>query len=102
VRGRFRANNSDAVRRAALNGHGIAVLSHLLVADDISAGRLRTLMPAFPPARFPLTVLYPSRRNLPPRVRAVIEYLSEIVQADPAMRDDTDVWSTSHTQVPGD
>jgi hypothetical protein len=27
VRGRFRANNSNAVRRAALNGHGIALLS---------------------------------------------------------------------------
>ena len=101
VRGRFRANNSDAVRRAALNGHGIALLSHLLVADDISAGRLRVLMPAFPPARFPLTVVYPSRRNLPPRVRAVIEYLSEIVQADPAMRDDGDVRPASHTEVYG-
>src|SRR5262249_36415292 len=51
VRGRFRANNSDAVRRAALAGHGIALLSHLLVVEDISAGRLRVLMPAFPPAR---------------------------------------------------
>jgi DNA-binding transcriptional LysR family regulator len=102
VRGRFRANNSDAFRRAALTGHGIALLSHLLVGDDISAGRLRILMPAFPPARLPLTVVYPSRRNLPPRVRAVIEYLNEIVQADPAMRDDTDVRSTLHTEAPGD
>jgi len=101
VRGRFRANNSDAVRRAALNGHGIALLSHLLVADDISGGRLRVLMPAFPPARFPLTVVYPSRRNLPLRVRAVIEYLSEIVQADPAMRDDGNVRAASHTEVYG-
>jgi DNA-binding transcriptional LysR family regulator len=91
VRGRFRANNSEAVRRAALNGHGIALLSHLLVADDISAGRLRVLMPAFPPARFPLTMVYPSRRNLPPRVRTVIEYLSEVVQADPAMKNDGDM-----------
>jgi DNA-binding transcriptional LysR family regulator len=101
VRGRFRANNSDAVRRAALDGHGIALLSHLLVADDISGGRLRVLMPAFPPARFPLTVVYPSRRNLPLRVRAVIEYLIEIVQADPAMRDDGDVRAASHTEVYG-
>ena len=101
VRGRFRANNSDAVRRAALNGHGIALLSHLLVADDISAGRLRVLMPAFPPERFPLTVVYPSRRNLPPRVRAVIEYLSEIVQADPAQRDDGAVPAVPHSEVSG-
>jgi len=101
VRGRFRANNSEAVRRAALIGQGIALLSHLLVADDIGAGRLRVLMPAFPPARFPLTVVYPSRRNLPPRVRAVIEFLSEIVQADPATRDVGDVRAASHTEVSG-
>jgi DNA-binding transcriptional LysR family regulator len=101
VHGRFRANNSEAVRRAALNSQGIALLSHLLVADDIAAGRLRVLMPAFPPARFPLTVVYPSRRNLPPRVRVVIEYLSEIIQADPAQRDDGDLRAVSHSEVYG-
>ncbi len=91
VRGRFRANNAEAVRRATLNGLGISLLSHLLVAEDIGAGRLHILMPAFPPLRFPLTVIYPSRRNLPPRVRAVIEFLTELVQADPATRDAGDV-----------
>jgi DNA-binding transcriptional LysR family regulator len=101
VRGRFRSNNSEAVRHAALNGHGIALLSHLLVAEDIKSDRLRVLMPSFLPARFPLTVVYPSRRNLPPRVRAVIDYLSETVQADPAMRDDGRVQATSHSEVFG-
>ena len=91
VRGRFRANNGEAVHRAALNGHGIALLSHLLVGDDIGAGRLRVLMPAFAPARFPLTAVYPSRRNLPPRVRVVIDYLCDLIKADPAMRDPGDV-----------
>jgi DNA-binding transcriptional LysR family regulator len=89
------------VRRAALHGHGIALLSHLLVAEDIKAGRLQVVMPAYAPARFPLTVVYPSRRNLPPRIRAVIEFLSQLVQADPAMREDSDVRSTSHIEVPG-
>jgi DNA-binding transcriptional LysR family regulator len=101
VRGRFRSNNSEAVRHAALNGHGIALLSHLQVAEDIKSDRLRVLMPSFLPARFPLTVVYPSRRNLPPRVRAVIDYLSETVQADPAMRDDGRVQATSHSEVFG-
>jgi DNA-binding transcriptional LysR family regulator len=58
-------------------------------------------MPAFPPARFPLTVVYPSRRNLPPRVRAVIEFLSEIVQADPATRDDGEARTMPHNEVSG-
>jgi len=85
VRGRFRTNNADAVRRATLDGRGIALLSHFLVAEDIQAGRLRSLMPAFPPLRLPLSVVYPSRRNLPPRVRTVIEFLTELLRADPEM-----------------
>lgn len=91
VRGRFRANNAAAVRRAVLDGRGIALLSHLLLADDIRAGHLLTLMPAFPPLRFPLHVIYPSRRNLPPRTRIVIEFLTELIRSDPAMTNVGDV-----------
>jgi hypothetical protein len=39
----------------------------------------------FPPLRFALSIVYPSRRNLPPRTRIVIDYLTEVLQADPAM-----------------
>ena len=91
VRGRFRANNAEAVHRATLDGRGITLLSHLLVADDIRSGRLRSLMPGFRPLRFPLTVVYPSRRNLPPRVRTVIEFLTELLHADPEMTGDGEV-----------
>jgi DNA-binding transcriptional LysR family regulator len=85
VRGRFRANNAGAVYRAVLSGRGIAMVSHLLVLEDIQKGRLQSLMPEFPPRSFPLSVVYPSRRNLPLRTRAVIEFLTELVRADPAM-----------------
>jgi DNA-binding transcriptional LysR family regulator len=87
VHGRFRANNAVAVRRAALDGLGVAQLSHLMVEDDLRAGRLQALLPDFPPLRVPLSVVYPSRRNLPPRTRAVIEFLAELFRADPATRD---------------
>jgi DNA-binding transcriptional LysR family regulator len=83
VRGRFRANNAMAVYRAVLDGRGIAQVSHLLALEDIQKGRLQALMPEFPPRRFPLSVVYPSRRNLPLRTRAVIEFLIEVVRADP-------------------
>ncbi|HEX3418756.1 MAG TPA: substrate binding domain-containing protein [Stellaceae bacterium] len=72
VRGWFRANNAAAVQRAAPAGHGIAMLSHLLVSEDIEKGRLRRLLPEYPSRRFPLYIAYQSRRGLPPRTRAVI------------------------------
>jgi DNA-binding transcriptional LysR family regulator len=87
VRGRFRANNAAAVYRAVLEGRGVAQVSHLLALEDIQKGRLQSLMPEFPPMRFPLSVVYPSRRNLPLRTRVVIEFLAEMIRADPAMGD---------------
>ena len=91
VRGRFRANNAEAVRRAALEGLGIALLSHLTAQDDVRAGRLKLLMPDFPPLRFPLSVVYPSRRNLPPRTRIVIDFLTKVLRSDPAMALDDEI-----------
>ena len=85
VHGRFKANNGEAVRRAALEGLGIALLSHLTCHRDIQEGRLQTMMPEFPPLRFPLWVVYPSRRNLPARTRFVIDFLADVIAADPAM-----------------
>ena len=98
VRGRLRANNATAVHRAALNGRGIALVSHILALEDIQKGRLQVLMPEFPPRSFPLSVVYPSRRNLPLRTRAVIEFLTEVVGADPAM---SNLGAIQDPEVPG-
>jgi DNA-binding transcriptional LysR family regulator len=78
-------NNAVAVHRAALAGGGLAVLSHILAGDDIAAGRLIHLMPAFPPVRLPITVVYASRRNLPLRVRTVLDFLVDAVAEDALM-----------------
>lgn len=82
---RLIANNAVAVHRAVLAGGGLAVLSHLLACADIEAGRLVKLMPEFPPARLPIHVVYPSRKNLPLRVRTVLDFLAQAVREDPLM-----------------
>lgn len=82
---RLIANNSVGIHRAALSGGGLAVLSHILVDADIQAGRLMNLMPAFPPTRLPISVVYPSRRNIPARVRTVLDFLVEAVGEDAQM-----------------
>lgn len=82
---RFIVNNAVAVHRAALSGSGITILSHVLALADIESGRLISLMPDFPPARLPINLVYPSRRNLPLRVRTVIDYLVAAVREDTFM-----------------
>jgi DNA-binding transcriptional LysR family regulator len=79
VSGRFSADNSVAVLRAAVAGVGIALLNDALARPDIGAGRLRPLLTDYTPAGQPLTVVYPSRRNLAPRVRVVIDFVIEAV-----------------------
>jgi DNA-binding transcriptional LysR family regulator len=82
---RLIANNAVAVHRAALAGNGLAVLSHILVEADIEAGRLVNVMPDFPPSRLPINVVYPSRRNVPLRVRTVLDFLVKTVRDDRLM-----------------
>ncbi|MGX5841902.1 LysR substrate-binding domain-containing protein [Mesorhizobium sp. ArgA1] len=82
---RLVANNSMAVHRAALAGAGLAVLPHILAGPDIEAGRLVKVMPDFPPTRLPINVVYPSRKNIPPRVATVLDFLVQSVRDDALM-----------------
>jgi DNA-binding transcriptional LysR family regulator len=80
VSGAVSTNNHEAVRGAALNGLGIALLPEYLVVDDILAGRLERVLPEYGSETSPAHVVYPSRQHLPPRTRVVIDFLIEEVQ----------------------
>lgn len=77
VTGAFIANGSVAVLRAVRAGHGIALLREIEVADDLRAGRLRRLLINYPSQTAPVYVIYPSRRNLAPRTRVVMDFVVE-------------------------
>jgi DNA-binding transcriptional LysR family regulator len=47
------------------------------VGDDITAGRLLRIQPAYSMPAAPLHALYPHSRHLAPRVRAFVDYLGE-------------------------
>lgn len=82
VGGRFRTDNSDSKREAVLSGLGLAPLSRWLVRHDLRNGALRIVLPEwrFPPV--PVHAIYPSKRNLAPRVRAVLDFLIEQLTID--------------------
>ena len=69
------ATSSDVVRHAALAGHGVALLPELQVLDDILASRLYRLLPDYPTEHIGVFLVYPSRRNLAPRTRVVIDHM---------------------------
>ncbi|MGH1345582.1 MAG: LysR substrate-binding domain-containing protein [Nannocystales bacterium] len=77
VRGRLRADNSEATLALSRRGLGICLLASWLVDPDIRAGRLVPLLEDYvaPPAR--VTALTPPGRHLPVQVRAMIDHLRE-------------------------
>ena len=77
VRGVFCSNNGDVLAAAAVAGLGITVLPGFIVEDDIAAGRLQPILVDHRRPPLTLSVLYPSRRHLPSKVRLFIEYLRE-------------------------
>jgi DNA-binding transcriptional LysR family regulator len=80
VRGVVSTNNHEAVRSAALNGLGIALLAEYLVVDDLRAGRLEHVLPEYGSETAPAYVVYPSRQHLALRTRTVIDFLIEEVR----------------------
>jgi DNA-binding transcriptional LysR family regulator len=80
VSGSFSANDSAAVHRAALSDMGIAMLPEIQVSDDVRHGRLVEVLRDWAPPRSPAFIVYPSRRNLAPRTRAVIDFVVEQVR----------------------
>ena len=76
VSGNFQANSADAVYHAALAGMGIARLSTYLVGDDIAEGRLLRLLPDYVQTGSSIYAIYPERRNLAPKLRSFLDYLT--------------------------
>jgi DNA-binding transcriptional LysR family regulator len=68
-------NSADAVYHAALAGIGVARLSTYLIAPDLASGRLVRLFPEYEDTRSDIYAVYSNRRNLSPKVRALIDHL---------------------------
>lgn len=77
VRGRLESNLGELLSDAALAGQGISLHSVWHVADDLRAGRLQVLLPGYHLAETGIHAVMPQRRLVPPRVRALVEFLAE-------------------------
>ena len=74
---------SDAVRMAALRGHGLAQLPSYMLREDLAAGRLVRILEEFTPAPTPLHAIY-AHRELSATVRLFIAYLEHHFHAQDA------------------
>ena len=81
VGGTFASTSVEALVRAAVEGMGILQIADLIVRDALADGRLVTILDAHaPPSPTAFYVAYPSRRQLAPKVRAFVDFISKRVK----------------------
>lgn len=84
VHGALSSNDGDIVQGWALDGQGIVIRSEWEVIKHLESGRLRRLLPAFTLPSADLYAYYPSKKNLPARVRTFINFLVEQLESEAA------------------
>jgi DNA-binding transcriptional LysR family regulator len=84
VQGHLIFSNVLAMKAAAIDGLGPALMADWVIGSDIEAGRLVDLFPAYQVAASASVsaawLLYPSRAYIPRKVRAVIDWLRQNVR----------------------
>lgn len=68
-------SNAELMHRAVLADMGIAILSSYMARPDLESGRLVRVLPQYKLPHRSLSLVYPSRKFLPTKVRTFIDYM---------------------------
>jgi DNA-binding transcriptional LysR family regulator len=79
VSGSLQVNDVPMIRKAALEGVGIALLPIWLVSDELSSGRIKRLLPEYEltPTTFDASMyaVFPRTPQMPPKLRVFLDFL---------------------------
>lgn len=75
--GKFICNDFRGLLQACIDGLGIAQLPQPLVLPALKRGQLKTVLPDYMLEGWQLFIHYPSRKQLPARVRAFVDFCIE-------------------------
>jgi LysR family transcriptional regulator for bpeEF and oprC len=81
-------NEALTIHRLVINGAGIGLLSGYICGPEIEAGRLVRLLPEWSPSPVEVSIVFPSRRELAPTVRAFADYMKEVSRPGKLWLDD--------------
>lgn len=80
LKGWLTVNYAESYVVAARNGCGLIQLPRYHVEDDLRSGRLVEVLADFSGPGFPITALYPHRRQLSPRVRIFLDWVGQLYE----------------------
>jgi len=79
MRAQVTVNGTEAYQAAALAGLGLIQAPALGTDALVASGALVDVLPAFRAPSMPVSLMLPHRRQLAPRVQAVMAWLTQIV-----------------------
>ena len=74
------SNNGYALLQMTKAGQGIVNLPLFLAKEEISAGKLVEILPQYKQHSIDISILYPHRRYLSPKVKVLIKFLANLMQ----------------------
>ncbi len=80
VNPRMRSNSGDTCSAAALQHQGVILQPSFLVGADLISGALVEVLPQFRSIELGIYAVYPSRKQLAPKVRLLVDFLVEAVR----------------------
>lgn len=84
---RVAVNEARAAVAAAVAGHGVVSALSYQLAEELESGALVRLLQAWEAAVLPVSLVFPSARLLPPRVRAFLDFAAPRLMALPVLRE---------------
>jgi len=76
-----RTNGGTAARTFIVNGAGVGILPDYAVKDELESGALVRLLPEWHEEKErPISAIFPSRAQMPARVRVLLEFLKDAFQ----------------------
>jgi DNA-binding transcriptional LysR family regulator len=83
TRARVYSNNGDTCRAIALRGGGVILQPSFMIGEDLRRGALVRILPEYRSVDLGIYAVYPSRKQLPPKVRALIDFLAQAFLVPP-------------------
>lgn len=84
VSGTLRSNIGEALKKGAMLGAGISLHPYYMVSEELRSGALEVVLPQYTPQQLDIYSVFSTRRNMPVRVRALLEFLKSWAADPPA------------------
>ncbi len=79
IDGNLRLSNGEALLDVAIRGVGLVQLHNYIAGEAIAQGKLKPVLESYAMSGAPISVVYPQKRHLSAKVRAFVDFMSELM-----------------------